>query len=311
MNNKFPEYPFASHYLDIDGLRMHYLDEGNGPPVVMVHGNPSWSYYYRNLVAQLRDRFRCIVPDHIGCGLSDKPGDDRYEYTLERRVTDLEKLLDSLNVRENITWIVHDWGGMIGLTTALRNFDGIARVVVLNTSGFFKPATKSLPWQLRLTRSPLGALLVQGCNLFAVGATWTGTKTGMPRAIRKAYCAPYNSWSNRIATLRFVQDIPLTSQDRSYALVKWTDDNLHKLAQKPMMIAWGRHDFVFDDHFLHEWQRRFPNVPTHIFEYAGHYVLEDAADELIPLIDNFLQERSVTERGSAAARPSTLNPQPS
>ena len=89
-------YPFTGHYLDLDGLRYHYLDEGAGEPVVMVHGNPSWSFYYRNLVLALRERYRCIVPDHIGCGFSDKPGDDRYDYTLARRVDDLERLIDHL-----------------------------------------------------------------------------------------------------------------------------------------------------------------------------------------------------------------------
>lgn len=306
-----PDYNFTNNYADLNGHRLHYLDEGTGLPVVMVHGNPSWSYYYRKLVLQLRDRFRCIVPDHIGCGLSDKPRDNEYEYTLERRVTDLEQLLATLALQEPITWIVHDWGGMIGLTTALRDFDNIARIVIMNTSGFLKPATKELPWQLRLARSPLGPLLVQGGNAFAAGATLTATKTGMARDVRKAYTAPYNSWQNRIATLRFVQDIPLSPNDRAYALVKWTDDNLHRLTQKPFMIAWGRHDFVFDDHFLNEWRRRFPNVPTHIFEYAGHYVLEDAADELVPLIDKFVSQKEAGTESALNIQPSPLTPQPS
>src|SRR5512137_1165151 len=120
-------YPFAGHYLDLDGLRLHYLDEGSGEPVVMLHGNPTWSFYYRNLVLALRDKYRCIVPDHIGCGMSDKPGDDRYDYTLQSRVDDLEALLDSLGVTNGITLVVHDWGGMIGMAYATRHPERIKR----------------------------------------------------------------------------------------------------------------------------------------------------------------------------------------
>jgi pimeloyl-ACP methyl ester carboxylesterase len=291
------EYPFASHWLERpNGVRMHYLDEGDGPPVVMVHGNPTWSFYYRRLVQALRGTHRCIVPDHIGCGLSDKPGDDRYAYTLQSRVEDLEALLAAADVGRSavggVTWIVHDWGGMIGLTAALRSSLPIRRVVILNTSGFLKPATKRMPWALRAARDagPISSLLVRGGNAFAHGATWMATKRGLPRRIRRAYVAPYDSWANRIATLRFVQDIPLSPRDRSYELVRWTDENVRRLRDVPVLIAWGRHDFVFDDHFLNEWLRRLPNAEPHVFEYAGHYVLEDAAEEIVPLISRFVRD---------------------
>lgn len=108
-------YPFASHFFDRGGIRLHYLDEGTGDPVVMLHGNPTWSYYYRNLVAALKARFRCVVPDHIGCGLSDKPQPPHYDYSLQSRVEDLTALLDHLGVRDNVTLVLHDWGGMIGM----------------------------------------------------------------------------------------------------------------------------------------------------------------------------------------------------
>ena len=91
-------YPFEDHFLDLDGLDYHYLDEGNGEAVVAVHGNPTWSFYYRDLVRDLRSDYRVIVPDHIGCGLSDKPSDDVYEYTLERRIGDFSRLIDDLGL---------------------------------------------------------------------------------------------------------------------------------------------------------------------------------------------------------------------
>src|SRR5262245_40625611 len=156
-------YPFRSHFLDRSGVRMHYLDEGSGPPVVMVHGNPTWSFYFRNLVQALRDDYRTVVPDHIGCGLSDKPGDDRYEYTLDRRVADLEALLDSLGLTSNLTLVLHDWGGMIGMAFASRHPERIRRLVILNTAAFLLPAGKRLPRSLWLVRNtPLGPLLVRG-----------------------------------------------------------------------------------------------------------------------------------------------------
>ena len=111
----------------------------------------------------------------------------------------------------------------------------------------------------------------------------------MPRPIRDAYCSPYNSWDNRIATLRFVQDIPLRPGDRSYAIVKHVQDNVQQLAGIPMLVCWGLRDFVFDKHFLALWEKHFPNAEFHRFEDCGHYILEDARDEVIPLIEKFLE----------------------
>ena len=111
-------YPFTGHTLDLDGLSYHYLDEGAGDPVVMVHGNPSWSIYYRNLVLALRGSYRCIVPDHIGCGLSDKPSPKEYSYRLAQRIADLGQLLETLDLRQ-ITLVAHDWGGGVGMGAAV------------------------------------------------------------------------------------------------------------------------------------------------------------------------------------------------
>ena len=116
-------YPFQSRWLDRDGIRMHYLDEGprEAPPVLMLHGNPTWSFYYRDLVLRLRDRYRCIVPDHIGCGLSDKPADERYSYTLEQRVADLHRLLQHLSLDQPLRLVVHDWGCLLYTSPSPRD----------------------------------------------------------------------------------------------------------------------------------------------------------------------------------------------
>jgi haloalkane dehalogenase len=293
-------YPFDSHFFERNGIRLHYLDEGprsdasRAETVVMLHGNPSWSIYYRELTKALRDTYRCIVPDHIGCGLSDKPGDDRYAYTLEQRAGDLEALLDHLALTEDLTLVLHDWGGMIGMVYASRHPQRVKRLVILNTSAFRLPKPKPFPWQLWLTRTPLGALLVRGFNIFSRSTARACCKRKpMSLALRRAYAAPYDSWANRIATLRFVQDIPLRPGDRGYDLVREVEEGLGRFKNTPMLICWGEKDFVFDRHFLAEWERAFPDAELHRFPDCGHYILEDAGAEIIPLVRDFLEKHSV------------------
>jgi haloalkane dehalogenase len=286
-----PLYPFRGNYLDLGGTRCHYLDEGRGDPVVMLHGNPTWSFYYRDLVKELSGGWRAVVPDHVGCGLSDKPGDGRYDYTLRRRVADLEHLLDHLGLRGGLTLVLHDWGGMIGMAYAHLHPERVRRLVVFNTAAFHLPPGKPLLWQLRLCRNRLlGPLLVRGLNLFCRGAARVGcVRRPMPPDVRAGYLAPYDSWGHRVAVLRFVQDIPLHPGDPAYELVSEVEAGLGRFRDVPMLVCWGERDFVFDRHFLNEWRRRFPRAEVHAFADAGHYVLEDARDEVLPLVRDFLQ----------------------
>ncbi len=290
-------YPFEPHYFEVEGARMHYLDEGHGDPVVMVHGNPTWSFYYRNLVKALRPRYRCIVPDHVGMGMSEKPADDRYEYTIERRVADFGALLDHLGVDRDVTLVVHDWGGMIGMAWAAAHPERVARLVILNTAAFPLPSDKPFPWPLWLTRTPLGALLVRRFNAFSgVASRVCVTRTPMPKDVRRAYTAPYDSYADRIATLRFVQDIPLREHDRGWDLLEQTASRLNLLAHLPALICWGDRDFVFDHAFLREWRRYLPEARVVRFPDCGHYVLEDAADEIVPMIERFLRDHPLPAR---------------
>ncbi len=288
-------YPFESHYWDRDGLRMHYLDEGEGETVVMVHGNPTWSFYYRNLVKALSSNYRCIVPDHMGCGLSDKPKDAQYSYRLDSRVDDLENLLDHLGLTEKITLIAHDWGGMISLAYALRKPERIKRMVMLNTAGFMLPEGQSLPLRLALIRfiRPFASIAVRGFNVFSWAATWMATKKGLPPKVKEGLLAPYNSWANRIAVLRFVQDITIVPKDPSYDTCNHVVDHLQDLSHIPLMLGWGEHDFVFDMGFLAEWKRLMPHAEVHQYPKAGHYVLEDEAETLVPTIQDFLQRHPI------------------
>jgi pimeloyl-ACP methyl ester carboxylesterase len=293
----FPDYDFASHRFEVrPGIRMHYLDEGprDGEVVLALHGNPSWSYYWRHLVRGLRDRYRVVVPDHVGMGLSDKPDDDRdalprYDYTLQSRVDDLQALLEHLGIDGPLTLAVHDWGGMIGFGWALERMPRVRRLVVLNTAAFPMPAGKPVPWQIALGRDyNIGELVIRGFNAFSAGASWLGVERRMPREVRRAYVAPYDSWANRIATVRFMQDIPLRPGDRAWPLVEASGQRLREYADRPAFIGWGLKDFVFDRDFLARFRSDWPQAEVHAFEDAGHYVLEDRHEVLVPAIRGFL-----------------------
>jgi len=272
---------------------MHFLDEGprDAPIVLMVHGNPTWSFYYRNLVLALRDRYRCIVPDHIGCGLSDKPAVHQYPYTLERRISDLDALMVHLQPSTTVHLIVHDWGGMIGFGWAVERPGQIGNMIIGNTAAFPLPAEKKLPAALWLVRNTkLGALLVQGLNAFSGIASRIAFKKPVSAAVRKAYTGPYDSWDNRIATLRFVQDIPLKPDDPGYKIVQNTESKLSEFTGKPCLIAWGEKDFVFDRHFLAQWKRIFPHAKVLEYPDCGHYIFEDGGQALTQTISDFMDK---------------------
>jgi len=283
-------YPFESHFMDMNGFKYHYVDEGAGSPVIMVHGNPTWSFYYRQLIQILSPQYRAIAVDHIGCGFSDKPSADQYSYTLDSRINDLERFIIHLELKEKMTLILHDWGGMIGMAYALRHPELIEKIVLLNTAAFFPPQGGSLPFRLKLIRhiKPFAKLAVLGCNAFARSALFMATAKGLPGVVKSGLIAPYNSWQNRIATLKFVEDIPLKPGDPSYETVNTVQNELHQLENVPMLICWGMKDFVFTKVYLDEWQHRFPDAKVHTFENAGHYVLEDEAEAVVDLVREFM-----------------------
>jgi haloalkane dehalogenase len=298
-------YPFSSHYLEMRGQRMHYLDEGprDAPVVLMLHGNPTWSFYYRNLVIALRAQYRCIVPDHLGCGLSDKPADSQYDYRLKSRVEDIATLVTQLNLKSPLTLVAHDWGGMIGFAWAVENPDRVDKMVVLNTAAFPLPEDKKMPPALSLVRdTALGSFLVKRFNAFSGIAARVAFKKPVSKEVRQAYKLPYNSPENRLATLRFVQDIPLTEEDVGFDILINTAERLHLLKDKPCLIAWGERDFVFDAPFLNKWLDYFPDAEVHRFADCGHYVLEDGGPVLIETIGHFIGIREDSNHGHTSAK---------
>ncbi|GAB4170058.1 MAG: alpha/beta fold hydrolase [Wenzhouxiangellaceae bacterium] len=272
---------------------MHYLDEGprEARPVVMVHGNPTWSFYYRNVVTALRGTRRCLVPDHVGMGLSDRPGDDRYRYTLAQRVEDFTGWMDAVAPGQCVDLVVHDWGGAIGLAWAVRHPGRVRRIVILNTWAFTIPDDVRLPRALALARNRLGAWLILNFNAFARMATRMATTARLDRAVARGLVAPYEGApQRRLATLRFVQDIPLKPDDPAWSVLSATEAGLARLADHPLLIVWGGQDFVFNDRVLERWREVFPEAEVDYLAAAGHYVLEDAAEHVVERIRDFVAD---------------------
>ncbi|MEX2139478.1 MAG: alpha/beta fold hydrolase [Pirellulales bacterium] len=278
-------YPFTSRSIEIDGRQMHYVDEGGGPTLLLVHGNPTWSFHWRELIVALRPKHRLVAPDHIGCGLSDKP--QSYDYRLAQHIDNLVEFIDRLDLRE-ITLLAQDWGGAIGLAAALRRQDRFARFVLFNTAAF---RSAWMPWRIRICRTPLlGILAVRGLNAFVRAALRMAVekRDRMTTAVRAGIAAPYGSWANRIAIDRFVKDIPMSPNHPSYQTLTEVEQGLARLASKPFQFIWGMRDWCFTSAFLDRFIECFPHAEVHRFQDAGHWVVEDAHECIVPLVERFI-----------------------
>lgn len=278
-------YPWTGLRVRVPGGTMHVLDEGpkDAPVLLALHGNPTWSFYWRRLVQHYAGAYRVVVPDHLGCGLSDKPQD--WSYRLADHVDNVLHVVDELGLRD-VTLVVHDWGGAIGMGAATKRPDLARRFVVTNTGAW---RSLRIPPSIATVKVPgFGALAVRGFNGFAGIAAIRATAKGLDPVAKAGLLAPYGSWHDRIATLRFVQDIPLGAWHPSYAELGRIDDGLAGLADRPMLICWGDDDFCFTPAFRAEWQRRFPHAEVHAWKDVGHYVMEDAPERVLAAMDAFL-----------------------
>ena len=255
--------------------------------IVMVHGNPTWSFYFRNVVNLLCHNYRVIAVDHIGCGLSDKP--QKYNYCLAQHIENLCALLEHLKI-DSCSLIVHDWGGAIGMGYAVRNINAVRGIVILNTAAF---RSADIPLRISLCRLPfIGEFIVRAMNGFAWPATFMAVTKKLTQDTKKYYLSPYNSWKNRIAIYRFVRDIPLESHHPSYPTLVEIEKGLQNIkgAKIPMLILWGGKDFCFNKNFYQEWKDRFPAAQSIFFEKYGHYILEDGYHEIAPHLESFFQK---------------------
>jgi len=289
-------YPFESRELLLDGHRYHYVDEGQGEVLLLVHGNPTWSFYWRNLIQALRPNYRVIAIDHIGCGLSDKPRD--YPYRLAQHIDNLTQLVTRLDL-QNVTLLAHDWGGAIGVGAALADERRFARFVLFNTAAF---RSTRMPWRIRLCRTPIvGRWAVQRLNAFARAALRMAVchHERMTPAVRAGLLAPYDSWQHREAIYRFVADIPLSPEHPSYRTLLGIEERLDRLKDQPWMFVWGMQDWCFTPHFLERFLTLFPHAEVHRLTDAGHYVVEDAHERIVPILNGFLQKNplpSISQR---------------
>lgn len=280
------EFPFAAHFVELDEQRYHYVDEGAGPTLLFVHGNPTWSFAWRHLIRNLSPEFRCVAVDHIGCGRSDKP--QRYDYTLRQHVNNLSQFIEKLDLRD-VTLVGHDWGGCIGMGAAVAAPERFSRFVLCNTAAF---RSRKIPLRIAVCRTPgLGAAMVRGLNGFARAALQMAVcdHRRMTPPVRAGYLAPYDSWAHRIATHEFVRDIPLKPSHRSYPTLVEIEHGLSKFTNSPMLLMWGERDWCFTTDFLAEWERRFPKAEVARFPEAGHYIFEDARDEMTDRLREFLR----------------------
>ncbi|MEM9351466.1 MAG: alpha/beta fold hydrolase [Planctomycetota bacterium] len=291
-------YPFESHRLDLDGGALHYLDEGPADAeetLLFVHGNPTWSFHWRDFILSLRDQRRCVAPDHLGCGLSDpQPRPLR----LADHVENLVALVERLDLRR-VTLVAQDWGGAIGLGTVLRQRERFERLVLLNT-GAFPPWF--IPWRIRVCRWPVfGKLALQGANAFSRAAlTMTLSRTRrLSPEVAAGYLAPYDSWSRRAAVYQFVKDIPLGPSHPTWQTLAEIDAGLPGLAGVPALLCWGMRDWCFTPECLEKFRGYWPGARVLEIADAGHWVVEDAAEECLQELQGFLSNTRQPAAGAA------------
>ncbi len=315
-------YPFSSHWADLSAGRMHYLDEGpasasksDAETLLFVHGNPTWSFHWRRLITAFSPGYRCIAPDHIGCGLSEKPS--RF-LKLDDHIQNLCDLVDQLKL-DRITLVAQDWGGAIGLGAMLRLQGRLQHIVLFNT-GAFTP--RYIPWRIRACRWPvIGRLAVQGANTFSLAALrmTLARKPHLESNVAAGYLAPYDTWQHRQGIYGFVRDIPsphaehnidrqgeTNSTARTLAAI---ERDLPQLADRPSCLVWGMRDWCFRPDCLDRFLQAWPNAEAHRLADVGHWVAEDAPDDAQSIVANFLAKTATanSEQSEIASEPPGLS----
>jgi haloalkane dehalogenase len=282
-------YPFAPHYRVVNGVRIHFADEGSGEPLVLLHGDPTWGYLYRHFIPPLARHGRCIVPDHMGMGKSETPDAPR-PYRLSHHIANLEALLLALDLRD-ITLVLHDWGGPVGLGAAVRHPGRIKRLVLMNTWASAPWPGGPLPRLLEVIRSARGERFVLERNAYLEPALM-GTTCHAERltaAVMNAYRAPFPTSQSRLALLCWSRDIPVMETDPSYPEMKRIEESLSMFSSIPILLVWGMQDPVLPPHILGWWQARFPHAATREVQDASHFLQEDAPDRIVGWLEQFLE----------------------
>ena len=269
-------YPFEDRYAEIGGARVHYVDEGSGPPLLLLHGNPTWSFLYREIVRGLRDRYRCIAVDYPGFGLSTAaPG---YGFTPAEHAGVVDQLVVQLDL-QGATMMVQDWGGPIGFAVATRHPDRFAGFVIGNTWAWPKsdPGTQVFS---RLMGGPIGGYLILRRNAFVERIIPSNVKRReLPAEVMDAYRGPFPTPESRRPMHVFPREIL-----GSRPFLAEIERGLPALRDRPALIVWPTKDVAFRDRERARWEELFPNHRTVTLEGAGHYIQEDAPEEIVAAI---------------------------
>jgi len=287
-------WPYQPHWFDTPDGKMHYIDEGpkDGPTAIFVHGNPEWSFLFRNdIAALLAAGARVVAVDHLGFGRSDKP-DDASLYSIKRHTERLAMVLDTLNI-SNATMVCHDWGGPIGLPWAIAHHEQVSKLCVMNTIGHRPTAPAPLAPPVRLMRAKgSGDVLVKGLNMFTKVFMF---KLGVEHPehltpqIKQAYLAPHPTWSSRTGVLAFPRQIPTKMSSPTVAILGEIEDGLRRhFAGKPVLAIWGMKDISFGPSVLAQWQALFPKATVLKLEDAGHFAEEDEPEAIAQAMVNFV-----------------------
>jgi pimeloyl-ACP methyl ester carboxylesterase len=288
-------WPYEPRWFDTPDGRMHYVDEGprDGRPVVLVHGNPTWGFLYRNFIGPLAQAgHRAIVPDHLGFGRSDKPSDPEL-YRIPRHVQRLDALLESLDLRDAVV-VPQDWGGPLGLSWAVAHPERVSGLFILNTFAHRPRGRIKLPVPLRLFRAPgVGEVLVKGLHLFVRGFLFRAGVIHRERLtpdVRRAYLAPHPTWASRTGVLVFPREIPASGTGPVAELTGQLERGLEEhFRTKPARIVWAMRDLAFTPWMLdHRWRKTLPDAAVTRIDDAGHYIQEDAHERIVPELLSFL-----------------------
>lgn len=276
------EYPFQSRYFDSGDGRMHYVDEGDGTPVVLVHGTPTWSFLYRHLIAGLSRTHRVIAPDHLGFGLSEKP--EQAPYRPADHARRLAALLGHLDLGP-VTLVVHDFGGPIGLSYAVEQPRKVSAIVLFNTWMWSLADDRTVQRASRLAGGALGSLLYRRLNFSprVLIPMVFGDRSKLTREIHRHYVRAFPSSRERTAPWVLARELAGSAE--------WYDSLWRRravLAAKPALLLWGMRDPAFGARALARWQEALPNAELETFATAGHFVQEEAGASLVDRVASFV-----------------------
>lgn len=271
-------FPFTSRFFTVGKYRLHYVDEGEGPVLLLMHACPLWVFSFREVIRAFSSSHRVVALDQMGFGLSDKPAD--FDYRLEMHADLLEMFVHGLGLTD-ITLIMHGRGSTIGMAYAVRNPDNVRAFVTLNAMGF---TGFCLPWRLQVCRIPwLGAKIVLGLDLL------TREFRRYPEAVQTAYALPFPDSGSKISLIRFIEDIPCVPEDDSAQSMLEVETSLWMLREKPASIIWAKKDWLYTKSSFRAWIKYFPEAEVHLIDHAGRNIQEDAPDELISILRDFLE----------------------